>query len=77
MKLVDDAREVWRHWSTQALAASAGIPTVWASIPDDMKAAWPPSTIHWVLRVTGIIAGFGLVGKYIKQKPCDPPKDAP
>lgn len=67
MKLIDDIKGAWGHYSTQALALGAAIPTVWQTIPDDLKAAMPPSAIHWVANITGIVCALGLVGKFIDQ----------
>lgn len=73
MKLIDNVKGAWKHYSTQALAAGASLPAVWEGIPDDLKAALPPSTIHWVARITGIVCALGLVGKFIDQTPKDQP----
>lgn len=73
MKLVDNAKGAWRHYSTQALAAGASLPAAWEAIPDDLKVAFPPSTIHWVARITGIVCVMGLVGKFIDQSPKERP----
>jgi hypothetical protein len=69
MKLIDDVKGAWRHYSTQALALGAGIPSAWSAIPDDLKTAMPPSTVHWVANVTGIVCAVGLAGKFIDQTP--------
>jgi hypothetical protein len=67
VKLIDNWKGAWKHYSTQALALGAAIPGVWTSIPDDLKAALPPSAIHWVARITGIVCAVGLAGKFIDQ----------
>lgn len=77
MKFIDNAWAAWRHYSTQALAMGAAIPGAWTAIPDEFKAALPPTTIHWVARITGIVCAIGLAGKFIDQSPKQeqPPKD--
>jgi hypothetical protein len=71
MRLIDDVRGALTHYSTKALALGAAIPGVWAAIPDDLKAALPPTAIHWVANITGIVCAFGLAGKFIDQTPKD------
>jgi hypothetical protein len=73
MKVVDDARTVWRHYSTLALTTIAGLGGVWATVPDDIKALLP----HWVGQgvawcVFGV-AVLGIGGKFIDQTPKDKP----
>lgn len=67
MKFIEDIKGAWRHYSTQALAMGAAIPATWTAIPDDLKAALPPSAVHWVAHITGIVCALGLFGKFIDQ----------
>ena len=37
MKFVDNAKQVWTHYSTKALVTLASLGGVWAGIPDEIK----------------------------------------
>lgn len=67
MKLVQNAIEVWRHYSTGALLAVGGIQAVWAATPQ----AWIDELPSWTNRAmaysTITIAVLGLIGKFVKQ----------
>jgi hypothetical protein len=72
MKMIDDARAVWRHYSTQALAFVTTLGGVWAGIPEWAKTAlpsWVPTTVAWLVF---IVAALGLGGKFIDQSKNDP-----
>lgn len=74
MKLVDDARQVWRHWSTWALTTVAGIGGTWLGIPDEIKSNLP----HWVAQVVSwvvFIAGLLGLGAKFKAQNLDKPED--
>jgi hypothetical protein len=76
MKLVDNAKQVWKHWSTWALGWVAGVGTVWLGIPDEIKANLP----HWFAQVvswTVVIAGFLGLGAKFKAQNLPPPEDKP
>ena len=67
MKLVDDAKIVFRHYSTQALFWAANLQGTWALMPEDLKSSFPgymPKTIAWI---TFAILSFGLGGKFVRQ----------
>lgn len=67
MKLIEDVKGAWRHFSTIALASGATIQGVWIAFPDDLKTALPMGTVKVVSYVTACILIWGLVGKFIKQ----------
>lgn len=69
MKLIDDIRGAWHHFSTIALAAGATIQGIWIAFPDDLKAQLPLGTVKVVSYVTACILVWGLVGKFVKQEP--------
>ena len=67
MKLIDDIRGAWRHYSTQALAMGAALQGVWVAFPDDLKAALGPDAVVVVAKVTAVILVLGLLGKFVDQ----------
>lgn len=71
MKLVDDAKEVWRHYSTIALGMAGGLQGVWASLPDAVRDDLPKSVGQAVAWITLGIAVAGLAGKFVDQTPKD------
>jgi hypothetical protein len=73
MKLVDDCKAVWRHYSTIALSMAASLQGTWASLPDSVHAdlpAWVGKAVAWI---TLTVAVGGLAGKFIDQAPKDKP----
>lgn len=72
MKLVDDIRGIWHHYSTIALGMAGGLQGVWASFPESLKTdlpGWVPQVVAWV---TFVIAIGGIGGKFIAQTPKEP-----
>lgn len=67
MKLIEDIKGAWRHFSTIALASGATIQGVWIAFPPDLKARLPQTTVDLVSYVTGVILVWGLIGKFIQQ----------
>ena len=67
MKLIDDVKGAWRHFSTIALAAGAALQGVWIAFPDDLKAQLPLGAVKVVSYLTACILVWGLIGKFIKQ----------
>ena len=67
MKLIEDVKGAWRHFSTIALASGAAIQGVWIAFPDDLKAQLPLGTVKVVSYLTALILVWGLIGKFIKQ----------
>ena len=79
MQLVDDAKQVWKHFSTWALGIVATLQILVTSAPDLVLAAW--QVIPFEVRVlmggevkiavgvlTALVAIWGIGGKLIKQK---------
>ena len=73
MKLVDNAKQVWRHYSTIALTMAGGLQGAWVGMPDSIKADLPDTVGKAVAWITFAIAIFGLGGKFIDQTPKDAP----
>lgn len=67
MKLIDNPKEVLRHYSTQALAFGVALNGVWAAYPDDLKMALGQGAVVWVARVSAVVLALGLLGKFIDQ----------
>lgn len=76
MKIVENARDVWYHYSTQALAFVAIAQTSWVAYPEDWKAALPVWVSPLLAKVIGSVAALGLVGKFVKQDVPEHGKDA-
>lgn len=66
MKIIEDARSVWRHFSTIGLLILAALPGAWEMLPPDTKAALPDAMRDWIHI---IVALWALGGKFIVQKP--------
>ena len=72
MKLVDNVRGVWKHYSTIALTAASGLQGAWVSIPESIKENLPAQvgqTVSWIC--FGIVL-LGLFGKFVKQPEVTP-----
>lgn len=67
MKLIDNVREAWGHYSTIALTAASGLQGAWIGIPDAIKAGLPELVGHAVSWVSFGIVVLGLFGKFVKQ----------
>lgn len=75
-RLVDNAREVWRHWSlwlggigSAFVAWFVSSPetaiAAWAMLPDDLKGHLPPQIVGYF----GVIMFVcSLIAKFIKQR---------
>lgn len=67
MKLIDNARDVWHHYSTIALTAASGLQGAWLGIPDGIKDNLPTAVGQAVSWISLAIVIMGLFGKFIKQ----------
>jgi hypothetical protein len=67
MKLVENAIQVWRHFSTGALLAVGAIQGVYAATPQAWIDALPKGFNSIMAYSTMTIAIFGVIGKFIKQ----------
>lgn len=75
-RLVDNAREVWRHWSLRLGAIGAAFVAwfvsspetaiaAWAMLPDDLKGHLPPQVVGYF----GVLMFVcSLAAKFIKQR---------
>ena len=63
MKIVENWREVFQHYSSLALTFIAAFPAIWAASPE-VQAILPAT---WVLRITAAAAIIGFIGKFIDQ----------
>ena len=66
MKLVPDARRVWRYYSTQALILLAAAPMIWSELPPDVRDLLPEAWRPWLLSGMAV---SGVVGRLISQRP--------
>jgi hypothetical protein len=73
MKIVENAKSCWRHYSTIALSTAGATQGAWVTLPDEIKADLPKSVGEWVAKITVAILFLGLVGKFVQQD--DKPKD--
>lgn len=63
-ELVDDARHLWRRWSTRVAASQAGLVAFWLGLPHEWKEAIP----DWVLTtVVGVLAVSFISAQAVKQ----------
>lgn len=69
MKLIDNWHKAHRMLSVQAMALAAAIQGAWPNIPDDLKAALPPTLVHWVS--LALLVG-GIVGRLVAQEGTKP-----
>jgi hypothetical protein len=65
MRLVDNARNAWKWFSVQALAALGVIPVVWYALPPEAQEIVPEHLRPWALT---IVALAGLSGRLVKQE---------
>ena len=66
MKLVDDARFMWRRWSTRIAAIQVGsIAVWWVALPDEWKAVIPHS---WI-KAAVILSGTSFIGAQMIAQP--------
>ena len=73
MKLVDDIKEVWTHYSTIAMAMAGSLQGAWATLPDSVKATLPPEVGQAVAWITLAVLVLGLGGKFVDQTPKEQP----
>lgn len=71
MKFVDNARQVWHHYSTIALSIAGGLQGVWAGLPSEVKADLPDTVGKAISWITFVVVMLGLGGKFIVQTPKD------
>lgn len=64
MRIIKNWRQTFYAYSTWALTIAAGIPTVWLSVPEEVKAVLPPEAMAIV---SAVVALGGLAGRFIDQ----------
>lgn len=69
MKIVDNAKQVWHHYSTIAMGVAGGLQGVWAAMPDNLKSELPKSVGQAVAWITLGVLVLGLGGKFVDQTP--------
>lgn len=67
MKIVDNAKACWKHYSTIALAMAGSLQGAWLAIPDTIKSDLPPTVGHVVAWIVFGVAVGGLGGKFVDQ----------
>jgi hypothetical protein len=72
MKLIDNAKAAWYHYSTIALGAASGLQGGWLGMPDSIKAGLPEFVGHAVSWISFGIVVLGLFGKFVKQTETTP-----
>lgn len=72
MKIVDNWKDTFRHYSTIALTAASGLQGAWLGIPDAIKSGLPEMVGHAVSWVSLAIVVLGLFGKFVKQPEVTP-----
>jgi hypothetical protein len=65
VELVHNWRRAWTWFSMQAMAAAGLLLTVWATIPEDLKAVLPPV---WTKGIAIGLIVLGIAGRLVKQK---------
>ena len=64
MKLVRNARQAWKWFSVQAMAASAALQGAWLAMPVDLKTVVPDA---WVTGAAVGLLVLGVVGRLVDQ----------
>ena len=64
MRLVENWKQCWKWFSIHALLIAGVLPTVWATLPPDLKAYIPPSIMGLI---TAVVAVSGVVGRLTDQ----------
>jgi len=64
MKLIPNWRRAWRMLSVQAMTLAAAVQGTWALIPEDLKAALPPSLVP---AVSIVLLVAGIAGRLVQQ----------
>jgi hypothetical protein len=74
MQLIENAGQWYKMFSVQFMALAAALQAAWPMIPENIKASFPPSVVHWV-SVALLVAG--IFGRLVQQPSLaseDPPK---
>jgi hypothetical protein len=71
MKLIDEPKRIWRHFSTWALTVGGALQGVWLGIPDSIRGDLPHYAGQAVAWITLVVAVWGIGGKVVDQSPKD------
>lgn len=63
MKFVENAKQGWKWFSVQCMAASTALQAAWLTFPEDLKTAWP-----FIPKAAAAILLAGIVLRFVKQK---------
>lgn len=66
LELVDDARHLWRRWSTRIAASQVALVALYVSLPDKWQDAIPQAVLAVL---AGIFALSIISAQAVKQKP--------
>lgn len=78
MRMIDNPKQIWKHFSTWAMTAAGSLQAVWLGIPDELRANLPPYAGQVVAWITLVIAIWGIGGKVVNQQITgQTPKEAP
>lgn len=64
LALVEDWKQCWKWFSTQAMAIAVAIQGTWMFIPEEMKSSLPKDVISYV---TMALLVLGVLGRVVKQ----------
>lgn len=62
--LVEDWKQSWKWFSTQAMTLAVAIQGAWMFIPEDMKETIPKDLVGYA---TMILLALGVIGRLVKQ----------
>lgn len=72
MKIISDARSIWKHYSTQALVLVGSLQGTWAALPDGVRDSLPKNVGVAIAWITLVVAVLGIGGKLVDQTPKEP-----
>lgn len=64
MHLVENWKQCWKWFSVHTILILGILPTVWVTLPPDLKSYIPPSMMGVI---TAVIAVSGIVGRLTDQ----------
>ena len=72
-EFVDDAKHLWRRWSTRVAASQAGLVVFWIGLPREWKHAIP----DWIITIAvGVFAVAFISAQSVKQPSLQALRDA-
>lgn len=64
MRMISNAKDAWKWFSTQSLLAAGALQGAWVYVPDDLKVQAPENLIS---SLTWGILALGFVGRFVDQ----------